>query len=86
LSLPISLILMLFLATLLATQSSPRQGKYARVAYAVIIYLVYAQLQLMATSQVRSGNWSVWAGVWWVHALMILAIGTLYWRRRGQFA
>ena len=84
LSLPISLLLMLALAMLLARQPV-RQGKYAGVVYAVLIYLVYAQLQLMATSQVRSGNWSVWAGVWWVHALIALGIAALFYWRRRQF-
>ncbi len=84
LSLPISLLLVLVLALLLARQSV-RQGKYAGVVYAVLIYLGYAQLQLMATSQVRSGNWAVWAGVWWVHVLMAGAVAALfYWHRRHQ--
>ena len=80
-SLPVSLLLMLALAIPLS-RSSVREGKYARVAYAIVIYLVYAQFQLLATSQVRGGNWPAWAGVWWVHVLMALGVVLLYRRAR----
>ncbi len=76
-SLPVSLLLMLALAIPLS-RSSARQGKYARAVYAIVIYLVYAQFQLLATSQVRGGNWPAWAGVWWVHVLMAAGIFLLY--------
>lgn len=81
-SLPISLLLMLALAVPLS-RSSGREGKYARAAYAIVVYLAYAQFQLLATSQVRGGNWPAWAGVWWVHALMALGVFLLY-RRAGR--
>lgn len=84
-SLPVSLLLMLALAIPLS-RSSVRQGKYARAAYAIVIYLVYAQFQLLATSQVRGGNWPAWAGVWWVHGLMALGVIGLYYRARGSRA
>lgn len=76
-SLPISLLLMLALAIPLS-RSSVREGKYARAVYAIAIYLVYAQFQLLATSQVRGGNWPAWAGVWWVHVLMAAGVFLLY--------
>ena len=84
-SLPISLLLMLALAIPLS-HSSVREGKYARAVYAIVIYLVYAQFQLLATSQVRGGNWSAWAGVWWVHLLMAFAVLLLYYRVRRSRA
>ena len=76
-SLPVSLLLMLALAIPLS-RSSVREGKYARAVYAIAIYLVYAQFQLLATSQVRGGNWPAWAGVWWVHVLMAAGVFLLY--------
>ncbi len=79
LSLPVSLLLLLALAVPLA-RSSVREGKYARAVGAILIYLVYAQLQLLAVSQVRGGSWPAWAGVWWVHGLMALGIAALFWR------
>ena len=84
-SLPVSLLLMLALAIPLS-RSSVREGKYARAAYAIAIYLVYAQFQLLATSQVRGGNWPAWAGVWWVHVLMALGVVLLYLRARRSRA
>ncbi len=82
---PVSLLLMMALAVPLS-RSSPREGKYARAAYAIAIYLVYAQFQLLATSQTRGGNWPDWAGVWWAHALMALGVVLAYrrtWRGRA---
>ena len=84
-SLPVSLLLMLALAIPLS-RSSVREGKYARAAYAIVIYLVYAQFQLLAISQARGGNWPVWAGVWWAHALMALGIILLYRQTRRSRA
>ena len=82
LSLPLSLLLMMALAVPLA-RSSLREGKYAYTAYAILIYLLYAQMQLLTTSQVRAGAWPAWAGVWWVHVLMGLIIFRLYGGARG---
>lgn len=85
LSLPVSLLLMLALAVPLA-RTSVREGKYARAAYAIVLYLVYAQLQLLATSQVRGGHWPEWAGVGLVHLLMALGVALLYHRARAARA
>ena len=76
---------MLALAVPLA-RTSVREGKYARAAYAIVLYLVYAQLQLLATSQVRGGHWPEWAGVGLVHLLMALGVALLHHRARAARA
>ena len=83
LSLPVSLALMLLLAAPLA-RGSARAGKYAGAAYAIVIYLVYVQMQILVAGQVRSGSWPAAAGLPWVHALMALGIALLYVRARRR--
>ena len=84
-SLPVSLLLLLALA-IPFSRGSVREGKYARITYAIVAYLIYMQFQLLATSQVQGGNWPAWAGVWWVHILMALGILLLYYRNRRSQA
>jgi lipopolysaccharide export system permease protein len=52
----------------------PRQGRYARVGFAIVVYFVYSNLLSAAKVWVEKGQLSPWIGVWWVH-LLILAFG-----------
>ena len=51
----------------------PRQGRYARVGYAVLIFFVYINLAI-AGKQCgwRAARCPQWLGLWWVHAVVVL--------------
>ncbi len=69
--------LMALVLTLVAVPLSrlrPRQGRYARVGFAIVVYLVYSTLLQAAKIRVEKGDLSPLIGVWWVHVL-ILALG-----------
>jgi lipopolysaccharide export system permease protein len=69
--------LMALVLTLVAVPLShlrPRQGRYARVGFAIVVYFVYSNLLSAAKVWVEKGQLSPWIGVWWVHVL-ILAFG-----------
>ena len=69
--------LMALVLTLVAVPLSrlrPRQGRYARVGAAIIVYLVYSSLVSAAKVWVEKGDLSPRIGVWWVH-LSALALG-----------
>jgi lipopolysaccharide export system permease protein len=73
----ISTPLMALVLTLVAVPLSrlrPRQGRYARVGFAIVVYFVYSQLLYAAKSWVEKGDLSPALGVWWVH-LAALALG-----------
>jgi len=52
----------------------PRQGRYARVGFAIMLYFVYSNLLSAAKVWLEKGELSPVIGVWWVH-LGVLALG-----------
>jgi lipopolysaccharide export system permease protein len=69
--------LMALVLTLVAVPLSrlrPRQGRYARVGFAIVVYFVYSNLLSAAKVWVEKGDLSPLLGVWWVHAA-VLALG-----------
>jgi lipopolysaccharide export system permease protein len=69
--------LMALVLTLVAVPLSrlrPRQGRYARVGFAIVLYFVYSNLLSAAKVWIEKGELSPIIGVWWVHA-GVLALG-----------
>ena len=69
--------IMALVLTLVAVPLSrlrPRQGRYARVGFAIVVYFVYSNLLSAAKVWVEKGNLPPAIGVWWVH-IAILALG-----------
>ncbi len=76
-SLPLSLFVLALLAVPLS-RSSPREGRYARLGIALLIYVVYANLTAIARVWVERGLVADWLGMWWVHAaVLVLALWLL---------
>ena len=72
---PVSLVLIVFLAPLLA-RAPPREGRYARVVGAILIYTIYFNLLRLGETWLEHGFiWPV-LGLWWVHGVFaLLALG-----------
>lgn len=49
----------------------PRQGRYARVIWGVLLYAVYANLLIASRTMLERGDTPVWLGLWWAHGLAI---------------
>jgi lipopolysaccharide export system permease protein len=49
----------------------PRQGRYARIGYAVLIFFVYINLTIAGKMWLARGTTPAWLGLWWVHAVVI---------------
>jgi lipopolysaccharide export system permease protein len=63
--------LMALVLTLIALPLSklrPRQGRYARVGFAIVAYFVYSSLLSASKTWVEKGDLPPVIGVWWVHA------------------
>jgi lipopolysaccharide export system permease protein len=57
----------------------PRQGRYARVGYGVLLYALYANLLIAGRTLLERGRMPSWLGLWWVHAfILVLALLILY--------
>jgi len=79
----ISLALSVLVLTLLAVPLSkvkPKQGRYAKLAPAVLFYIVYANLLFLARAWIKKGVLAPWLGIWWVHLLILLIAGFFIWR------
>ena len=50
----------------------PRQGRYARIGYAVLIFFVYINLALAGRQAMARGALPAWIGLWWVHVIVVL--------------
>ena len=77
LAFPIMALVLAVIAVPLA-RLRPRQGRYARVGYAVLIFFVYIQLTIAGRMMLARGSTPEWLGLWWVHAVIgLLAAGIL---------
>lgn len=78
-STPVSALLLALLAIPLS-RSRPRQGRYARMLAALVIYAVYYNLLDVARTWVETGTSQL---IWWVPGLLALLVSVLYlpWRK-----
>jgi lipopolysaccharide export system permease protein len=50
----------------------PRQGRHARVPWAVLLFALYAGMLSAGRTMVERGEVPAWLGLWWVHGLALL--------------
>jgi lipopolysaccharide export system permease protein len=67
LAIPMMGIVMALIGVPLA-RLKPRQGRYARVAFAILVFYVYIQLAIAGRFWLERGLTPGWLGLWWVHA------------------
>ena len=70
-SAPLSVFILLIISVPLA-RSTPRQGAYGRLTIAVIIYVIYMNLQKVAEEWMAKGDTPYWMGTWWISVLFVL--------------
>ncbi|OGT21648.1 MAG: LPS export ABC transporter permease LptF [Gammaproteobacteria bacterium RBG_16_57_12] len=81
-SMPLGALLLSILGVLLS-YTTPREGRYAKLFGAILIYILYNNLLGIAQSWLMQGKTSPLIGIWWVHALLIVFIVALVLRRYG---
>jgi lipopolysaccharide export system permease protein len=60
------------------SRSQPRQGRYGRLAVGLLVFIIYFNLLSAGKAWIEKGSMPVAAGLWWVHALMLMfAFGLL---------
>lgn len=77
---PVSALVLALLAIPLS-YVNPRAGRSANMLIAVLIYAIYSNLISVSQAWVAQGKLSFWIGVWAVHALMLLPLVLLFYRR-----
>lgn len=78
LSLPISVIVLGMLAVPLS-RTTPRQGKYARLFTAVVVFFIYNNAMGVAQLLVERGELSPIIGIWPVHVVAAAVAAGLIW-------
>lgn len=84
LSAPLSVLLLTILAVPLS-KAQPRQGRYAKLGVAVLIFLVYYNLLGASRVWIERGELPLWLGLWWVHGLLFALALLLLVRQTGLF-
>lgn len=52
--------------------TKPRQGRYSKVAWAILFYGLYANALITVRGFLDDGKLPVWLGLWWVHGLVLI--------------
>jgi lipopolysaccharide export system permease protein len=60
---------------------NPRAGRSANVLIAILIYAIYSNLLSMSQSWVSHGKVSFWVGLWLAHAVMLVPVALMLYRR-----
>lgn len=82
LSIPLAAFLLALLAVPLS-YTSPREGRFGKIVIAILIYIPYANLLVLARKWIASGVLPAWVGLWPVHSVVFLLIVFLLIRRQG---
>jgi lipopolysaccharide export system permease protein len=70
LSMPVMVLVLALIAVPLAALR-PREGRYARVAIAILLYFIYSNLVSAAQVWIEKERIPPAIGTWWVHALFL---------------
>ena len=81
-TLPLATIIVAFMALPLS-HTDPRSGRYAKLAVALILYLVYSNLLSVGKTWIVQEKVPVWIGTWWVHLIAIIV--TFYLLKRSGY-
>ncbi|MDP1708147.1 MAG: LPS export ABC transporter permease LptF [Gammaproteobacteria bacterium] len=81
-SMPLSVLVFGMLGALLA-RTSPREGKYAKLFVAVLIYLIYNNMLGVARAWLNRGLLDPVVGMWWVHVAALLLVAVIFMHQAG---
>ena len=60
---------------------NPRAGRTSNLIFAILTYMVYSNLISVSQAWVRQGRMPFELGLWAVHAVMLVILAVLFWRR-----
>lgn len=78
---PITTVLLGLIAVPLA-RTSPRQGRYGKLFFGIVVYIIYNNLLTVARSSLSKGEYNTELGLWWVHGLFLTLALFLMWKER----
>jgi lipopolysaccharide export system permease protein len=79
-AIPMALVTLAIVAVPLS-HISPRQGRFGKMGYALLVYIVYLNLLVTTRAQLEAGVVPMVINFWWVHLLLIAFAAVLLYRR-----
>lgn len=70
-SIPVVTLILALLAVPLS-YIAPRQGRFGKLGYAFLVYIVYLNLMAFSRSQIEAGVVPMAINFWWVHSIFIV--------------
>jgi len=67
-------ILVLGLVALKMSKTKPRQGRFAKIFIAIILYVVYIQLLTTTENAITKEKLSIWVGLWWIPLIFMVFV------------
>ena len=80
LSMPIATILLAILGALIS-RTSPRQGRFAKLFVAIMIYIIYNNVMSIARSGIEQGKLPADIGMWWVHGVLFSFVLYMFYKQ-----
>lgn len=81
-SIPLAALLLALLAVPLS-YTSPREGRFGKIAIAILIYIPYANLLVLMRKWIAAGSVPAWIGLWPVHLAVVCLILAVLAKRTG---
>lgn len=81
-SVPISALLLALLALPLS-KTNPRQGRFGKIAIAILLYIVYANLMALSKAWISKETIVPELGIWWVHMIILVLTVVLLLQQYG---
>ena len=78
----LSCIVLALLAVPLS-RSSHRQGRYSRLAIAIVLYILLSNMLNIGRTWLQEGQVPTWVGLWWVHIVIVIVAIVLILRQTG---
>lgn len=64
------------------SHTTPRQGRFGKLAFGILLYAIYANLIITGKSMIEDGKIPNWLGLWWTH---VIFIAISLWLLRRQY-
>lgn len=81
-AMPVACVVLALMALPLS-QTTPRKGRYANMVVALLVYIAYANVLVVARDALASGDLPSSLGLWWAHGLALMLAAGLIIRRTG---
>ena len=54
------------------SHTTPRQGRFGKLAIGILLYAIYANMIITGQSMIEDGKIPHWLGLWWAHLIFII--------------